>query len=388
MGSRAIIDALKAPFARGWRWYAPPTPDDIRDALQKAQFDSVRRDVPMLLTTAAINAAIIMALCAHDGFAFASYGWISLLLLYCLVRLLVWTRMLQKPVQPERIPNILKWNVGISVAMMSLLSLDSAYTFLVGMFNARLLIPVSLCFGAMAIAHCLYALRPAAIGVLAIGLLPSAAAMIVAGDFEAKMLGLSTITVAVLLIRFVAAQYDRLIEGLHLEQQIRELADSDPLTGLPNRRAMMAALEAEEKAGNSFAVALIDLDGFKQVNDRLGHHAGDELLCVVAERLRSSVQASDLVGRLGGDEFIALFRGTGDESDVTARANLLQAALCRPVKIGGEKPRFSASLGYAISTVHGRSVEQLLQWADGALYAAKRGRKATRTDASTARLAA
>jgi diguanylate cyclase len=386
MGSRSMNTMLRAPFVKAWRWYAPPVPDDIRDRLQMAQLESVRRDVPMLLATAGVNVAIIMALCAHDGFAFASYGWMSLLLVYCIVRLFVWSRILDRPVDPARIPTILKWNVGVSVAMMSLLSLDSAYTFAVGMFNARLLIPVSLCFGAMAIAHCLYALRPAAIGVLAIGLFPSAAAMIFIGDFEAKMVGLSTMTVAVLMIRFVAAQYDRLIEGLYLEKQIRELADTDALTGLPNRRAMMAALETEN--GQDFAVALIDLDGFKQVNDRLGHHAGDRLLCVVAERLNSAAPASDLVGRLGGDEFIILFRGVVDENDVSARADALLASLLLPVEIDGEVPVFGASLGYAVSGIHGHTVEELLHSADAALYAAKRGRKSAEAKPGSPRIAA
>ncbi|MBU2670774.1 GGDEF domain-containing protein [Actinoplanes bogorensis] len=102
------------------------------------------------------------------------------------------------------------------------------------------------------------------------------------------------------------------------EQALHRLATRDTLTGLPNRAACLAALDAGLNSGD-LAVLFCDLDGFKPVNDRLGHAAGDELLVSVAARLRTCVRDGDLVSRFGGDEFVLLCRGADAVSAVTAR---------------------------------------------------------------------
>jgi diguanylate cyclase len=363
------------------RWYAPPAPSAIADSLQKAQFENVRRQAPMLLLVAGINVALIMAVCAHDGLPFAMYGWMSLLVCYCIARLTVWSRLLRGPVDPVTFPRILRLNTIATQVMVTFLGSNAALIFLFDLFKSELLVPISLGFGAMAIAHCFYALRPAAIGALIMGLWPTSLVMIVTGNFEAKMIGCAMITVGVLMIRFVTDQYDRLIEGLFLEKQIRELADSDPLTGLPNRRAIMAAIEAEarlaQKKGSGFGIALLDLDGFKEVNDSLGHHAGDLMLLGVGGRLSDAAQAGDSVARLGGDEFIILFRNVGDKAQLTERSTALLATLCRPIDLNGTRLPVAASLGFALYPDDGKTIREVMHIADTALYAVKRDRKRT-----------
>ncbi len=331
----------------------------------------------MLLSVAALNTLIIMAVCAHDGMPPSSYLWMSSIVVYCVVRIAMWVRRLRRPVNPADIAKLLRVNIAASLGMMVALAFATTYTFVAGTFQSILLIPMSLGFGATSIAHCLYTLRPAAIGTVLVGLFPSSIAMILIGPFEAQMLGVAMISVGLLMVRFVAEQYDQLISSLLLADANRRLALTDPLTGLANRRATMAALDDEVADGNSFAVALIDLDGFKQVNDSMGHHIGDQLLCAIGERLCEAVDTGDEVGRLGGDEFIALFRGVGDAAECSARANALLGTLCRPLELGGKRLRFGASLGFAVYGQHGSSVEQLLHSADEALYAAKRRVKDT-----------
>jgi diguanylate cyclase (GGDEF)-like protein len=371
----------KAYLARLWHWLSPPVPAHIQPSLQQAQFDSVRKQVPMLLSVAALNTIIIMAVCAHDNIPLSSYLWMSGLVVYCVIRIGLWVMRLRKPIPSDQISKLLRMNVIASLGMMVGLGIATTYTFVAGTFQSILLIPMSLGFGATSIAHCLYTLRPAAIGTVIIGLVPSSIAMILIGPFEAQMLGVAMISVGVLMVRFVAEQYDQLITSLTLADANRRLALTDSLTGLANRRSIMATLDDEVAAGSNFAVALIDLDGFKAVNDGRGHHAGDQLLCAIAERLRTGADHEDEVGRLGGDEFIVLFRNAQDEAECSARANALLGALCRPLEYGKEQLRFGASLGFAVHRLHGDSVEQLLHSADEALYAAKR---ATR-DASLAR---
>jgi diguanylate cyclase (GGDEF)-like protein len=162
-------------------------------------------------------------------------------------------------------------------------------------------------------------------------------------------------------------------------QTMYELASVDPLTGLANRRAFKQAFEAEiasADTGTGFAVAFIDLDGFKAVNDDLGHVAGDTLLQTVAARLTRHCLPTDLVGRLGGDEFAVIFRAIAGEDDVSARSTALLASLCVPADVGQKKIPVSASLGYAICPKHGQTIADLMQAADAALYAAKKEGKA------------
>ncbi len=146
-------------------------------------------------------------------------------------------------------------------------------------------------------------------------------------------------------------------------------AVTDELTGLGNRRALGSAL-APVDDGATASLVLIDLDGFKGVNDALGHAAGDHLLQLVAQRLRSGVRDSEQVARQGGDEFALVLPGV-DAGAAAARARLLVASLCEPYDLGGRAVVVAASAGVAAAPEHGRSAEDLLRRADAAMYAAK-----------------
>ena len=160
--------------------------------------------------------------------------------------------------------------------------------------------------------------------------------------------------------------------------QIEELAYTDPLTGLPNRRRfeerMEAALWQARLGGDAVALLFLDLDGFKAVNDALGHAAGDELLQVVADRLRERLRRGDLLGRLGGDEFLV---GLPNLDPATARAEAeqvaqaLQAALVEPVLLGGTTVQVHASVGVSVHPEDGADFGPLLHSADGRMYASK-----------------
>lgn len=155
------------------------------------------------------------------------------------------------------------------------------------------------------------------------------------------------------------------------------LAYSDALTGLPNRIVATHMLNHLTKPGNSGqgAVLFIDLDGFKQVNDTLGHHAGDLLLRGVAHRLQSLMRDGDLAARLGGDEFAVLLPGAG-----CAQASLLAksfiAALATPFELDGGLGRVGASIGIAVWPDHALKGEDVLRLADQAMYVAKRNKPA------------
>ena len=154
------------------------------------------------------------------------------------------------------------------------------------------------------------------------------------------------------------------------QQQAEALARAathDALTGLANRAALDARLES---GSGSQALLFLDLDGFKEVNDELGHAAGDEVLVAVAGRLQSCVGAEDLVGRFGGDEFAILLSGVTDEADACSVAARVLTVLGEPIGVQGRRVAIGASIGIALPTA-AREADELLRLADRALYAAK-----------------
>ena len=155
-------------------------------------------------------------------------------------------------------------------------------------------------------------------------------------------------------------------------------ANHDALTGLPNRAQLhervSSALAAAELRGGQVGVLLMDLDGFKEINDTLGHQHGDALLQRVGERLLASTRPDDLVARLGGDEFALLLPDIAGTDDAVAVARRMLAELEGPVHIHGVDLDVRGSVGIACFPAHGRDVDELLSGADMAMYRAKQAR--------------
>ena len=157
------------------------------------------------------------------------------------------------------------------------------------------------------------------------------------------------------------------------------LAVRDPLTGLVNRRLLaerisMALVHARRNA-SMMAVVYVDLDGFKEVNNTLGHGAGDALLKMVAARLMATVREEDTVARLGGDEFIIVLSHPSSTNGAGRVASKVIAALSPPYRIEGHTIAITASAGIGIYPGHGEDADTLMKSADGALYEAKRAGK-------------
>ncbi len=154
------------------------------------------------------------------------------------------------------------------------------------------------------------------------------------------------------------------------EQQLRRLATTDELTGLGNRRHFVdrarEAVAVARRYGQWCTLAVIDVDLFKRVNDRLGHQAGDQALIGLAAVLRASIRATDLAARFGGDEFVVLLPLTDPEAGKAAAERIQQA-----VRSGGGWPDLTVSIGLASVRDEGASLEELLARADQALYDAK-----------------
>ncbi|PPK92638.1 diguanylate cyclase (GGDEF)-like protein [Kineococcus xinjiangensis] len=181
----------------------------------------------------------------------------------------------------------------------------------------------------------------------------------------------------------VAFEQEQLLVALRAsEEQQRRRALHDAVTGLPNRTLFLELLtralegpgdRTSDGAGGEFAVLFLDLDGFKQVNDTLGHHAGDRLLVAVAERLLGAMRPGDVAARFGGDEFAVLLAAPAEE--VVAIVERMQRAIALPVLLDGRPAAVSASVGIAVRRRGRSTAEQALRDADQAMYRAKSARR-------------
>ena len=162
------------------------------------------------------------------------------------------------------------------------------------------------------------------------------------------------------------------------EQHLRHLAQHDPLTGLPNRLSMQQrlalAMEFAKRNRKKLAVMMVDLDGFKRLNDTRGHRSGDHVLTQIAARLRTSVRGSDTVARYGGDEFVVLAGELDRAEDIANIAEKIADMVSLPVSIDGATEKIGCSIGISIYPDHAEDAEGLIERADRAMYAAKSAR--------------
>ena len=178
------------------------------------------------------------------------------------------------------------------------------------------------------------------------------------------------------LLQFVSTQIAAAIERKQTETRLRHIAQHDALTHLPNRKLfddrLQAALDHARRAHSCLAVLYIDLDHFKQVNDSLGHAAGDRLLHEVARRISGCVRESDTVGRMGGDEFVVLLTGIKQAAHALLVAEKIRAGLQRPFALDAQNVSTMASIGVATYPEHADAGHALLRIADQAMYRAKK----------------
>ncbi|MFC4064864.1 diguanylate cyclase domain-containing protein [Actinoplanes subglobosus] len=176
-------------------------------------------------------------------------------------------------------------------------------------------------------------------------------------------------------LRTLRTQVSLALDSVALTEELTRRAMHDMLTGLGNRALlwdrMAAALARARRSGKPVGVLLLDLNGFKPVNDTYGHDAGDTLLKVVAERLKTCVRTEDTVARLGGDEFVVLTEDLADVGGALVVAERVVRALDEPVTVGGHELRTPASIGIAL-TYGSSAPDEVLRDADAAMYVAKR----------------
>ncbi|MDO8879414.1 MAG: GGDEF domain-containing protein [Coriobacteriia bacterium] len=174
----------------------------------------------------------------------------------------------------------------------------------------------------------------------------------------------------------LATARDDLSESRASEDDARQRALHDPLTSLPNRALFDQGLEhgliQARRHGWGLAVLFIDVDDFKSINDSYGHHVGNEVLLMIADRLQSFVRAEDMVSRWGGDEYVCLLLEVGEHEEVTRLARSMIDRIAEEFESGGATLSVGCSIGIAMYPGNGDSADALLKSADEAMYRAKR----------------
>lgn len=176
----------------------------------------------------------------------------------------------------------------------------------------------------------------------------------------------------------LAAHAGVALTNARLVERLRHISLHDTLTGLPNRRKLLADLRQAAQAPGLVGVLLLDLDRFKEVNDALGHSIGDQVLREVGRRLRHRFGERGTIARLGGDEFAMIIANATAAGEILTVAEKLRRTIEEPIAVGDLVLRTQASIGVCFVGEHGTDPEQLLQRADVAMYAAKQARTGVR----------
>jgi len=189
-------------------------------------------------------------------------------------------------------------------------------------------------------------------------------------------MALLTLMSSLLLVEYLRVSQQGRTERIENEKRLWQLANHDALTGLPNRMLLMDRLEQllarMRRQGKCLAILFLDLDDFKEVNDTHGHEAGDQLLKLVAERLRAGVRVDDTVARLSGDEFIMLIESVENRSTLETVRQKIRQLMLDGFPINGQLLRVRASIGMAVFPDDGDSPEALIKQADKRMYEDKR----------------
>ncbi|MBR0970685.1 MULTISPECIES: GGDEF domain-containing protein [Bradyrhizobium] len=257
-----------------------------------------------------------------------------------------------------------------------------ATAFVLGVFAARsIVLGDALCcvmaigigfgFGAGVVAR--LALRPVAalLDLVAIAA-PAAIVTFMQPDLRHVGLGLLILMYVVASFEMVRLSFNASISQITLKRQFEQLARSDPMTGVSNRSVLATDLPPMLAAG-MVAVHTLDLDRFKEANDRFGHPVGDALLKQVAGRLKILATADDLVVRMGGDEFVLVQRAAAD-AEAEAMAQRILQSISMPYDVDGQAIELGVSVGVAVAPGDGRTAEALLSRSDRAMYRAKQDR--------------
>lgn len=362
-----------------------PVPVTVRDDLAQLQYQSMLAQIPLLYATTIMVVGIAMLLAHPDAGFLIRFGLPLGIIAVCVIRLIWWMR--QRRFTPD--VRTARRRIRTMTLIAAMIALASGSWTSIGWLSSvpgdRSYYPMFMAIGLFSAAFCVSAIRSTAAILLGMGLAPVLSVLLLFGgtidQAAAVLVGVS----AVFLLRLVVQRHEQLVTLLLLQRQMGELAATDPLTGLANRRRLLDRLHVALTRQKRPALLLLDLDGFKPINDRHGHAVGDELLCAIARMLRDAAGPANLACRMGGDEFAVLI-DSADAAQARELADRLLTCFLDPIEVRDLRLRVGASLGFVVAARGENDPHALIAAADTRLYAAKaQGRQTNAPPASELR---
>ncbi len=351
----------------------PPVPEAVRDEFAILSATRLQNQSRALFLAMFLTIPFVLYASSVGAEPWIRYGMPLAMGSCCLIGYISLIKDRNASGSPDQARQFIAEATFFSATICVLVSIWCVLSYVHAPENMKLFYPFTLAMGSLTTIYTLATIRLAAILNIIIGIMPITIILLLSGDPLDWSAAASLIMVTTFLYRLITQQNDQFIHMLVLQNDMSELAHTDPLTGLFNRRVLAEKLARQIDGGDHerpFSVALLDLDGFKPVNDQFGHPVGDQLLVEVARRLRQTCGDNGIVARMGGDEFAILLSPESAITD-TACADHLLAALVPPCVVQDHVIRVRASIGIATWPVDGKSANSLLEAADKQLYAVK-----------------
>lgn len=368
------------------RLLAPFGIDRSNVSLVRAQLAAYSRQVPLLYALLCINTLSV---------AFTHYGVVptglavfvpTCLVVLCIVRFTAWARLRGTRVTDAAAARRMQMSLVFGAAVGAAFLSWALALYFYGNTATRAHLNLAVGITGFGCLFSLMHLRTTALVLAGVVVVPYAAFLMLTQDAVSTVIGFNLLLVTgamVYILLVVSRDFESMVDSrakaVGLSGENFRLANADSLTGLPNRRSFFRELDAllqrDAPQDRPFAVGLIDLDGFKSVNDLYGHTAGDRLLVAVGERLRAFGSDAVSIARLGGDEFGIVVHGVGGAGEALDLGERICAVLRGPFDGIAATVSVSASVGFALFPQAGRTREQLFERADYAMYRGKQGRR-------------
>lgn len=370
--AKALARVRNLPARRGMQ--VPPA---LRDELILIQFEQLSALMPVLFLTIAIIVSAGALGVENDFSILLRIGFPFLMISFSTIRYIAWRRRRGQVITPDAARRHMRGALISTILLSFIGGMWSLEAFFVIDESRRVLAAMFMTLAALASSNCLASVPRAAILAAVIGLTPISIAMLATPDMGVRVAAVSLIVVVLLQIRLVISKFADTAKGLMMRHEMRELAETDSLTGLRNRRAFSACFASEAEAlepAETITLVMIDLDGFKPANDRFGHAAGDAVLVEVARRLKTLCVSAACTARIGGDEFAVIFGPSHSQPAVATIVEAAKAVISLPYVFGTDIISISASMGMASAAGEAVDFDVLLQAADRALYSDKAAR--------------
>ncbi|MCW6507865.1 putative bifunctional diguanylate cyclase/phosphodiesterase [Lichenifustis flavocetrariae] len=350
--------------------------------VMRSQIGALTTQLPLLYASLCTNALALAYTHFHLAPDFLTLVVPAILVPICFVRVIIWRRMDIAKLTDQRVRYQLQRTVILVAVLGVAFSAWAQSLFAYGGPYEQAHVLFFMAITVVGCIFCLIHLRPAALLLTAIVIPTFVIRFAATGHPVLVALAINVLIVTIVMTAMMLAYYQdfrRLVHSTQLLARMgedhRRAAQVDALTGLANRRRFFqdldVAISGVEQEGVPFALALIDLDGFKPVNDLYGHQAGDLVLCEVGRRLVAGLGGNLIIARLGGDEFGLLVTGADEGAPLETIGRTVCDLVAQPISVTHASVKVTASVGFAICAGPGRSPEQLFERADFALYHAK-----------------